>query len=63
MKDELEFRNLHLLRSIESERLSKWQLQEYTEEQKRQLESLKKEVSNFSRQGICSNLSQQYCYI
>ncbi|XP_057303074.1 ras-specific guanine nucleotide-releasing factor 2-like isoform X2 [Hydractinia symbiolongicarpus] len=43
-KEELEYRYLHLLRTINSERASKWHLQEFTGEQKRQLDSLRREI-------------------
>lgn len=47
MKDELEYRNVHLLSVVESERHTKWKLEEFAEEQRRQLESLRKEVYIF----------------
>ena len=44
LKEELEYRNVHLLNVIESERTTRWKLQEFAEEQRKQLESLRKEV-------------------
>lgn len=44
MKDELEYRNNHLMTVIESERHTKWKLEEFAEEQRKELEALRKEV-------------------
>ena len=44
LKEELEYRNVHLLSAIESERQTKWKLEEFAEEQRNQLESLRREV-------------------
>ena len=44
IKDELDYRNMHLLRVIETERAVKWKLQEFIEEQRKQLASLRMEV-------------------
>ena len=44
LKEELEYRNVHLMSVIESERQTKWKLEEFAEEQRNQLESLRKEV-------------------
>ena len=46
MKEELEYRNVHLLSVIESERETKWKLEEFAQEQRNQLESLRKEVNS-----------------
>ena len=40
-----EDRNVHLLSVIESERETKWKLEKFAQEQRNQLESLRKEVT------------------
>ena len=65
VKEELEHRNLHLLRVVETERTSKWRLEEFTEEQRKQLDALRRDVGTYfillldNASGDSSKVSKQ----